>query len=85
MVQKIGQIQLGKQGMTKNFLETLKSYFQKHRTVKVSVLKSAGHERPQIKKYSEEILKELGENYSTKVLGFTIILRKWRNPKVSKK
>ena len=81
MVQKIGQIQLGKQGMTKNFLETLKSYFENHRTVKVSVLKSAGHEKSQLKEYSEKILKHLGDNYSSRIIGFVIVLRKWRKKK----
>jgi len=72
----IGQLQLGKQGITKNFTETLKTYFKNHKNVKISVLKSAGREN--IKKHSEEILEGLGKNYSAKIIGFTINLKKWR-------
>lgn len=83
-MQKIAQIQIGKNKITNNFISTLKSHFEKHRTVKVSVLKSAGHEKSQLKEYAERILKHLGENYSARVIGFTIVLRKWRRPKTSK-
>jgi len=77
---KLGQIQLGKQGITDNFIETLKNQFKKHENVKISVLKSAGHDKNKIKKYSEEILEKLGKNYTSKVIGFTIVLKKWRKP-----
>jgi RNA-binding protein len=77
---RFGQIQLGKQGITDNFIENLKNQFKKHENVKISVLKSAGHDKNKIKKYSEEILEKLGKNYTFKVIGFTIVLKKWRKP-----
>jgi RNA-binding protein YhbY len=77
----IGQIQLGKQGLTDNFIETLKNHFKKNKNVKVSVLKSAGHDKTKVKAYSEEILKKLGEHYTARVIGFKIVLKKWRKPR----
>ena len=77
----VGYLQLGKSGLTSNFIETLKTRFEKHRTIKVSVLKSAGREKKQVKEYSEKILKELGEKFTSRILGFTIILKKWRKAK----
>ncbi len=74
----LSQTQLGKQGITENFIETLKNNFKKHNNVKISVLKSAGHDREKIKKFSDEILEKLGKNYTTKVIGFTIFVKKWR-------
>lgn len=74
----IGQIQLGKNGITENFIETLKNNFKKYQNIKVCVLKSAGHDREKVKKYSDEILNELGKNYTSKIIGFTISLKKWR-------
>lgn len=71
-------VQLGKNGITQNFIETLKDHFKNHTNVKVSVLKSAGHDKAEIKKYSEEILEKLGRNYTSKALGFTIFLKKWK-------
>ncbi len=73
-----GQVQLGKKGITENFIETLRDHFKKNDDVKVSVLKSAGHKKENIKKYSEKILDNLGKNYTAKIIGFSIFLKKWR-------
>ena len=72
------EIQIGKNGLTENFIETLKTNFKNHDNVKISVLRSAGHEKSQVREMAEKMLSELGEHYTAKVIGFTIILRKWR-------
>ncbi len=89
------EMQIGKNGITDNFIETLKSNFKKNENVRISVLKSAGHEKEKIKKYSDEILeklnsrprlhntgltsaKSLGKKYTAKIIGFKIIVKKWR-------
>ncbi len=76
-----GQIQLGKNKVSENFIETLKNHFKKHDNVKVSILKSAGHDKKHVKKYTEEILEKLGPKYTAKNLGFTIFIKKWRKPR----
>ncbi|HTY43897.1 MAG TPA: YhbY family RNA-binding protein [Patescibacteria group bacterium] len=73
-------VQLGKQGITDNFVETLKHYFKKYENVKISVLKGAGHEKSKIREYSNELLEKLGKNYTSKIIGFTIVLKRWRKP-----
>jgi len=72
------EIQLGKLGITENFIETLRSHFKKHGNVRVTVLKSAGHSKDKVKEYCDEILEKLGKNYTSKIIGFKIILKKWR-------
>jgi len=74
----VGQIQLGKQGLTENFIESLKNLFKNNKNVKISVLKSARGDKDSVKKYSEDILDKLGKNYTARVIGFTIVLKKWR-------
>jgi len=76
----IADIQLGKHGITDNFIESLRNYFKHHQNVKVSVLKSAGHNKIKVKEYSDEILEKLGKNYTAKIIGFTIAVKKWRKP-----
>lgn len=71
-------MQLGKNGLTESFIQTLKGHFEKHDTVRISVLKSARESREDIKKYGNEIVEKLGKNYTTKIIGFKIILKKWR-------
>lgn len=77
----IREIQLGKNGITENFINTLKTYFDRVRTVKVSVLPSARESKEDVKKYSEELLDKMGVYYTVKVIGFTITLKKWRKPR----
>jgi len=76
----IREIQLGKNGITENFMSTLKTYFDKVRTVKISVLKSARENKFDVQEYSKNLLNKLGENYTSRVIGFTIVLKKWRKP-----
>ena len=77
-MEKLGHMQLGKQGVTENFVGTLKHHFDKHKNVKVSVLKSAGHDKAKVKEYAGEILEKIGDHYTAKVVGFTIFFKKWR-------
>ena len=71
-------VQLGKNGLSDNFFETLNSCFKNHMTVRVYVLKSAGHEREKVKEFGEKIIEKLGSHYTFKKIGFTLIVRKWR-------
>jgi RNA-binding protein YhbY len=75
------EMQLGKNGLTENFIQTLKFNFERHDNVRISVLKSAGREKEKIKGYSETMLDKLGNNYTAKLIGFKIVLKKWRKPK----
>ncbi len=74
----ISNIQLGKQGISDNFIKTLKNHFKKHELVKIHALKSAGHDKENVKEYCKELLDKLGKNYTARVIGFTIVLKKWR-------
>jgi len=72
----IREVQLGKNGVTQNFIETLKMHFNKCRFVKVHLLKSAQEERSNKEEIAKEIVKKLGKEYSFKIIGFKIILKK---------
>ncbi len=80
-MQLISSIQIGKKGISENLIETLKSHFKNHQNVKVVFLKNSVRDRKKIKKHAEEIIEELGKNYTYRVLGFTIFIKKWRKPK----
>ncbi len=77
-MKKIAVAQIGKNGVTDNFIETLKTYFKNHNSVRISVLKSGTRDRKELKRIAEEIPKKLGENFTSRAIGFTIIVRKWR-------
>lgn len=74
------ELQLGKKGLTKEFLEEIKKRFEKPsiKNIKISVLKNARENREDIKKYAQEINNYLGDKFTFRILGFSIFLKKWR-------
>jgi len=81
----IKELQLGKNGITDNFIGTVKTYFTDVRTVKISVLPSARENKADIKKYANELLEKLGVYYTARCIGFTITLKKWRKARTAVK
>ena len=77
----IKELQIGKQGITENFMSTLNTYFSNCRTVKISVLKSARESKQDVKDLAKKLLEKLGLHYTSRVVGFTIVLKKWRKPR----
>jgi len=71
-------MQLGKSGLTNNFLDEIKKRFEKPkiRNIKISVLKSVRENKSDVKKYSEKIQEFLGPKFRTRVLGFSIFIKK---------
>jgi RNA-binding protein YhbY len=74
----IRQMQLGKNGLTEGFICNLKHHFDNCKNIKISVLRSCCRDREELKKISEEILEKMGKTYTTKIIGYTIIVKKWR-------
>ena len=75
------ELQLGKKGLTAEFLDDIKNRFEKMKlkNMKISVLKSAREEgREDVKRYSKQIQQRLGEKFTTRVIGFSIFIKKWR-------
>ena len=71
-------IQIGKQGLTSGIIENIKNCFKTHNDVKISLLKSAGHDREKVREIAKKIQEELGDKYTYRIIGFTIFLKKWR-------
>lgn len=74
----IKEIQLGKNGLTENFLNNLKNRFNRANNVKISVLSSFCRDKKELKDINEKILDFLGKNYTSKVIGYTLNMKKWR-------
>ena len=77
----MGIMQLGKGGITDNFIENLTNQFKNHKNVKISVMRSILPEtgaKKEVQKYAEEILERMGKHYTARAIGFTISLKKWR-------
>jgi RNA-binding protein YhbY len=75
------QLNLGKKGLTPEFLENLKLLFTNVEHARISLLKSSSRNKEQVKAWAEEIVNKLGKNFTYKIIGYTIVLRKWRKGK----
>jgi len=71
-------LQLGKNGLTKGFLETIQNHFKNYRIVKISVLKSYCRNKEELKKIVDKILDNLGKKYKAKAVGYVITIKKYR-------
>lgn len=69
-------LQIGKQGLTPSFIETVISAFKHHKQVRISVLKSATRNKEELKKMALEIIDKLPLKVKHRLIGYTIILIK---------
>ena len=77
---KLINLQLGKNGLTQEFLDNLKKLEDGKgvESIRVSVLKSACRDREELQDINAKMLEKLGEKFTSKIIGWTIALRKWR-------
>lgn len=71
-------IQIGKNGATLGVIQLIRNNFASRQNVKVILLKSARQDKNSTQEAAEKIVNELGKNYTYKIIGFTIFLKKWR-------
>lgn len=72
------RFQIGKKGLTSGIIINLRNAFKGRKDVKIHILKSAEHNKEKIGKIAEEIVDSLGKEYTYKIVGFTIFVKKWR-------
>ncbi len=79
---RLVKIQIGKKGISQGMLENIVKSFKNTDLIKINILRSYSREKEKIRKDAEEICKELekatNKKYTYKVIGFTIIIKKWR-------
>jgi len=82
----IVDIQVGKAGLTQGLLDSITQALKTRRIVKLKILKSSEfHNRETIKQLAEKIEKQLPEVRISKIIGFTITLKKAYSLSKSKK
>ena len=85
MKSKLVNFEIGERGLNRNFIDAIEKTFKKHDLIKVSILRSATRDRKEARKIAQEICSELkkieGKDFTAKIIGFTIFIRKWRKLK----
>ena len=74
----IKRFQIGKKGLTEEFIEHLKNAFKDSNLVKVSILKSACRTKEDAEKIGKEIISALGKKFNYKLIGYVLTIRKFR-------
>ena len=81
MVKPIKKLQIGKSGLTSKFIEQVKKVFENAELVRISILKSACRDKEHAKKIGEELVDALGKNFTFKLIGYVLVVRRWRKDK----
>ena len=77
----IKSFQLGKNKLTDNLINQVKTSFKNTELIKVSILQSCTRNREEAKIIAEQLTQKLGKNFTSRLIGYTIILKKWRKPR----
>ena len=77
-------VQIGKTGITENFIDNLKKASMQHSQIRISVLQSFSRDKAKIKEVAGDICKQIETDrfrFKAKVLGFTILILRFKNRK----
>ena len=74
----IKKIQLGKKGLTPEFIEQVRKIFEKESLLKISILKSACRNKQDAIKIADNLKNSLGKKFNYRLIGYTITLMKFR-------
>ncbi|MBU0958132.1 MAG: YhbY family RNA-binding protein [Nanoarchaeota archaeon] len=71
-------VQIGKEGVTPGIMERLENDLKYRENIKIEV-HGDNRNKEGVKKVREEILEKLDGNFSSRILGFTIFLKKLKS------
>ena len=79
-MKQVKKLQIGKNGLTQGFIEQIKKIFEDKGTefIKVSILKSCCRNKEEAEKIGEKLIGELGKNYTYRLVGYVLSVRKWK-------
>ena len=72
----MAKFQLGKQGLTQQFIDSISLAFKNRKQVRISVLKSCTRDKTKIIEIAEEIKEKLVLKTRYRIIGFTLIFIK---------
>jgi RNA-binding protein YhbY len=78
MLRPIKKLQLGKNGLSSEFIEQVKGVFKKEKLIKIIILKSACRDKAEAKTIATELMEALGKKYDYKLIGYVLTIMKFR-------
>jgi len=79
-MKQIKKFQIGKNGLTDEFIEQLRNYFEKSgaEIVKVEILKSACRDKEHAREIGDKLVDGLGGKFDYKLVGYVLTVMKFR-------
>ena len=74
----IKKLQIGKNGLSPEFVEQVKHIFEKETLIKISILKSACRDKKEAEKIGDDLVEALGKKYDYKLVGYVLTVIKYR-------
>lgn len=74
----VKKLQIGKNGLSPEFINQVKSFFENERMIKIDILRSACRDKAEAKQIAENLIQELGPKYDYKLVGYVITVAKYR-------
>jgi RNA-binding protein YhbY len=78
MVRQIKKLQMGKNGLSEEFVEQVKKIFEKESILKISLLRSATRNKMEAEKIANDLIDKLGKNYVYRLIGYVLVINKFR-------
>ncbi len=73
------KFQIGKKGLTDEFVKQLEITFKTCRKVKVDILKSACRDREKAKQIAKTLVDKLGKSFDYKLIGYVLTVMKFNS------
>ena len=77
-MKQIKRLQIGKNGLSKEFIEQVKSIFEKEEVLKISILKSACRDKKEAEIIAKNLVESLGIKYGYTLIGYVLTVRRYR-------
>jgi RNA-binding protein YhbY len=71
------KFQIGKKGLTEEFIKQIETTFTTCRKVKIDILKSACRDKEEAKQIAKAIVDKLGKNFDYKLIGYVLTIMKF--------
>jgi RNA-binding protein YhbY len=73
------KFQIGKKGLTEEFIKQLEITFKTCRKIKVDILKSACRDKEEAKEIAKSLIDRLGKNFDYKLIGYVLTIMKFNS------
>ena len=74
----IKRLQIGKNGLSQEFVQQVKKIFENEQILKISILKSARKNKQDAEKIGQKLVDALGKNYIFRLVGYVLTINKFR-------